>query len=185
MSTDPSGTRNPRSRSSRRGRKVRKVHRVVRHLDVWSVAKLAAVFVACAYVVSLVSGYLLWQAAERVGTIEGVEGFFEDAGGYDSFLIDGGVVFRTAVIVGLLLAALTVALSVVSAVLFNLISDLTGGVRMTVIDEDLIVAPARRRPAGDADRPAAREPNGSEAERRGPPRTAPLAEPGERRPADR
>jgi hypothetical protein len=95
------------------------------------------------------------------------------------------VVFRTALVVGLLLAALTVALAVVGAVLFNLISDLTGGVRMTVIDEDLIVAPARRRPAPDPDRPAAREPNGSEPEHRGPPRSAPIAESGERRPVDR
>ena len=33
---------------------------------------------------------------------------------------------------------------VLAALLFNLVSDLTGGIRMTVIDEDLIVAPARR-----------------------------------------
>jgi hypothetical protein len=134
-----------------RGRKVRKVHRVVRHLDVWSVAKLAAVFALCAYLVGMISGYLLWQAADRVGTIDGIEGFFEDAGGYDTFEILGDVVFRSAAIAGLLLAGLGVFVAVLGAVLFNLISDLTGGIRMTVIDEDLIVAPARRRtgpPAG-------------------------------------
>jgi hypothetical protein len=143
MSSDATSTRT--RRSPRRGRKVRKVHRVVRHLDVWSVAKLAAVFAVCGYVVGIVSGYLLWQAADRVGTIDGIEGFFEDAGGYDTFVLDGTIVFRTAVVVGLLLAALGVAAAVLGAVLFNLISDLTGGIRMTVIDEDLIVAPARRR----------------------------------------
>jgi len=153
MSSEPSATRN--RRSSRRGRKVRKVHRVVRHLGVWSVAKLAAVLSACAYLVGMVSGYLLWQAADRVGTIEGIEGFFEDAGGYDTFVLDGGVVLRAALVLGLLLAALSVAVAVLGAVLFNLISDLTGGIRMTVIDEDLIVAPARRRPEGvPAERPS-------------------------------
>jgi hypothetical protein len=146
MSSDPTPT--PNRRSSGRGRKVRKVHRVVRHLDVWSVAKLAAVLALCAYVVGMVSGFLLWQAADRVGTIEGIEGFFEDAGGYDTFVLDGSVVFQVSIVVGLLMAALFVAVSVLGAVLFNLISDLTGGVRMTVIDEDLIVAPARRRTNG-------------------------------------
>ena len=138
-----------RGRSSRRGRKVRKVHRVVRHLDVWSVAKVATLFAACGYVVGMISGYLLWRAADRVGTIDGIEGFFEDAGGYDSFEILGDVVFRSMAIAGLLLAGLTVFVAVLGAVLFNLISDLTGGIRMTVIDEDLIVAPARRRPSPD------------------------------------
>lgn len=169
MSTDPTGMRpspdatGPESspaaderrsapaptRSRRgRGRKVRKVHRVVRHLDIWSVAKVATAFALCAYVVGMISGYLLWQAADRVGTIEGIEGFFEDAGGYDRFEVLGDVVFRSAAIAGLLLAGLSVFGAVLGALLFNLISDLTGGIRMTVIDEDLIVAPARRRTGG-------------------------------------
>lgn len=135
-------------RRSRRNRKVRKVHRVVRHLEIWSVAKVAAIFAACTYVVALVSGYLLWRAADRVGTIDGIEGFFEDAGGYDRFQILGDVVFRSAAVIGLVLALLTVFLVVLAAVLFNLISDLTGGIRMTVIDEDLIVAPTPRRRSG-------------------------------------
>ncbi len=123
---------------------MRRVHRVVRHVEVWSVAKVALLFALCGYVVALVSGFLLWQAADRVGTIEGIEGFFEDAGGYDSFEILGGVVFRSSAVILAVLAAFSVFTWVLGAVLFNLISDLTGGIRMTVIDEDLIVAPARR-----------------------------------------
>ncbi len=146
-------------RTPRRGRKVRKVHRVVRHLDVWSVAKVATIFAACGYVVGMISGYLLWQAADRVGTIDGIEGFFEDAGGYDRFELLGDVVFRAAAIAGFLLAGLVVFVVVLAALLFNLISDLTGGIRLTVIDEDLIVAPARRRPDGPlAPAPAASSP---------------------------
>ncbi len=141
----------------RRKRKARRVHRVVRHLDVWSVTKLAAAFVACGYVVAMVSGYLLWRAADRVGTIDGIEGFLEDSASYDTFTINGGVVFRVAAVSGIVLAIVTVSVIVLGALLFNLISDLTGGVRMTVIDEDLIVAPARRpRPEADpARRPEA------------------------------
>ncbi|HSP04820.1 MAG TPA: DUF3566 domain-containing protein [Acidimicrobiales bacterium] len=165
------GTQAPAPSRSRRGRgrKVRKVHRVVRHLDIWSVAKLAAVFALCWYVVGMISGYLLWQAADRVGTIDGIEGFFEDAGGYDTFEILGDIVFRAAAVVGLLLAALGVFAAVLGALLFNLISDLTGGVRMTVIDEDLIVAPARRRTVAPGGPP--QTPNGQDSQSR-PDRTA-------------
>ena len=49
------------------------VHRVVRHVEVWSVAKVAAAFAACGYVIGMISGYLLWRAADRVGTIDGIE----------------------------------------------------------------------------------------------------------------
>jgi hypothetical protein len=183
MSTDPTGTRPspvapergsaegaprtaPAGSGSRRGRgrKVRKVHRVVRHLDIWSVAKVATVFALCGYIVSMISGYLLWQAADRVGTIDGIEGFFEDAGGYDSYEVLGGVVFRAAAVAGLLLTALWIFGAVLAALLFNLISDLTGGIRLTVIDEDLIVAPARR-PSG-APRDPAGPPNGPSTEAR-------------------
>lgn len=188
MSTDPRGMRPspdamgredtvddrrsapPAARTRRgRGRKVRKVHRVVRHLDIWSVAKVASVFALCGYVVGMISGYLLWQAADRVGTIEGIEGFFEDAGGYDRYEVLGDVVFRAAAVIGLLLAALWVFGAILGAVLFNLISDLTGGIRLTVIDEDLIVAPARR-PSG-APRSPDGPPNGPAADPR-PDRTA-------------
>lgn len=156
--SDPAAKRRPlpdprardKARPSRRKRKVRKVHRVVRHVEIWSVLKMSTAFAACGYVIAMISGFLLWQAADRVGTINGIEGFMEDSGGYDSFEILGGVVFRSAAVIGLVLAALAVFTTVLGAVLFNLISDLTGGVRMTVIDEDLIVAPVRRgqRPNG-------------------------------------
>lgn len=126
-----------------KGRKVRRVHRVIRHVEVWSVFKVTAAFAACGYVMVLVSGYLLWRAADRVGTIDGIEGFLEDAGGYDRFDLLGSTVFRVAAFGGLVLAAGMVAMAVLAAVLFNLISDITGGIRMTVIDEDLVVVPAR------------------------------------------
>ncbi|MDE0805055.1 MAG: DUF3566 domain-containing protein, partial [Acidimicrobiales bacterium] len=144
MATDPSGERvdggpaahrgaraGARKPPPRRRRKARMVHRVVRHVEVWSVVKVAIAFAACSYVIGMISGYLLWRAADRVGTIGGIEGFMEDSGGYDSFEIVGDVVFTTAVGAFAVLAVLFVAMAAVGALLFNLISDLTGGIRMT------------------------------------------------------
>lgn len=126
------------------------VHRVVRHVEVWSVVKMATAFAICGYIIGMISGYLLWRAADRVGTIDGIEGFLQDSGGYDGgFEILGGVVFVSTAIGFAILSMLFVAMATLGAVLFNLISDLTGGIRMTAIDEDLIVTPARR-PAPNA-----------------------------------
>lgn len=135
------------------GRKVRRVHRVIRHVEVWSVFKVTATLAACGYVMVLVSGYLLWRAADRVGTLDGVEGFLEDAGGYDRYELLGGTVFRVAAVGGIVVAAGFVAMAVLGTVLFNLISDITGGIRMTVIDEDLVVVPTRARRGAGAEPP--------------------------------
>ncbi len=147
------------------------MHRVVRHVEVWSVAKIATAFAVCGYVIGMISSYLLWRAADRVGTIDGIEGFMEDSGGYDSFEIVGSVVFQSAAVGYAILCALFVAMSALGAVLFNLISDLTGGIRITAIDEDLIVTPARR-PAPGASRrstPLTAEPPISESPTAEPP----------------
>ncbi len=158
MANEPSGLRGDSGTKGRQGardhdhrppprrrRKARLVHRVVRHVEVWSVVKIASAFAACGYVVGMISGYLLWRAADRVGTIDGIEGFFEDSGGYEGgFDILGSVVFQAAAVGLAVLSALFVAMAALGAVLFNLISDLTGGIRITAIDEDLIVTPARR-----------------------------------------
>ena len=119
------------------------MHRVVRHIEVWSVFKVAIPLFGVLYLISMVSGFLLWRAADEAGTISGLEGFLADATSTPDFEIFGDVVFRAAASLGAAVAFLGVIAAVLGAVLFNLLSDLTGGVRMTVIDEDLIVAPAR------------------------------------------
>ena len=140
-------------------------------------AKITTAFVACGYVVGMISGYLLWQAADRVGTLDGIEGFMEDSGSYETFEILGDVVFRAAAIVGVVLGLLLIAMVVLGVLLFNLVSDVTGGIRMTVIDEDLIVAPARRPETDPARRPEtdpARRPETDPARR---PETGPVRRP--------
>ena len=148
-----------RSRAPRRGqRRARRVHRVVHRIDVWSLAKVAGVYSLCGYIVAIVSGIVLWQGAKQLGTIEGIEGFMEDQGGYDSYVLDGGVVLVSAVFIGLVLAVLATVLISLGGVLFNLISDLTGGVRLTMIDEDLLVTPAGARRSAPSAAFAATEP---------------------------
>jgi len=116
--------------------RVRRVTRVVRHVDTWSVFKVALVFNVFFYAVALVSGVLLWQVAYATGTIDNIEKFFEGFG-WETFNFNGGQIFHNAWIAGLFVAVGLTGLAVLLATLFNLITDLVGGVRFSVLEEEV------------------------------------------------
>jgi hypothetical protein len=128
----------PTSRSSGRPR-MRRVTRVVRDIDVWSVFKVGVIFHLVLFVVALVAVTLLWSVANSTGTIDNVENFFESFG-WESFSFDGSALFGNFVAFGLLAAILGTALWVVGAVMFNLITELVGGVRVTVLEEEVVLS---------------------------------------------
>jgi hypothetical protein len=128
-----------RERPFRRGPRprVRRVTRIVRHVDTWSVFKVALVFNIFLYATLLTSGVLLWQVAESTGTLENIEKFFESFG-WETFTFDGEEIFRNAWVGGLFLMVGLTGLAVLSATLFNLITDLVGGVRFSVLEEEVL-----------------------------------------------
>lgn len=131
-----------------RGRRprVRKVTRTVRHLDPWSVFKVALVFSLCLYGVLLTSGVLIWNVASTTGTVANVERWFTQFG-WESFELDGAEIFRNAWVAGLFAAVGLTGAAVLVATLFNLVSDMVGGVRLTVLEEEVVertAGPSRR-----------------------------------------
>jgi hypothetical protein len=127
---------------SRRPR-VRRVTRVVRHLDTWSVFKVALVFNLVLYVVGLTAGVLLWNVAYSTGTIDNIENFFEQFG-WESFEFRGGELYHNLWVAGLFVAVGLTGLAVLIATLFNLITDLVGGVRVTVLEEEVVARAGSR-----------------------------------------
>lgn len=125
--------------------RVRRVTRVVRHLDPWSVFKVAAMFNLAAYVVTLTSGVMLWRVADSTGTLDNVERWFTQFG-WETFELDGGEVYHNAWTLGLFAVVALTGLAVLLATLFNLISDLVGGVVVSVLEEEVVAvdAPASR-----------------------------------------
>ena len=79
---------------------MRKVTRVVRHVDPWSVFKVAMVFNLVLYGVLLTAGVLLWNVAYATGTVDNLERFFESFG-WSEFEFDGGAIYHSAWIAGL------------------------------------------------------------------------------------
>lgn len=127
----------------RRRMRVRRVRRTIRHIDPWSVFKISVILFSCMYVAVMAAGVLLWRAAEESGIVDRFESFLIEVGVFETFDIQGETLFRSASVIGVVGVAAASAMAVITAILFNLISDLTGGVRVTVLEEDL-GRPARR-----------------------------------------
>ena len=129
------------ARSNRRLR-ARRVRRLVRHVEPWSVLKVSLVLYFCAWAIMLFVGVTLWNLAVNSGLIAEVESFVVELFALQSFKINPDQIFRVAAVGGLVLVLAGSGLTVLGAVLFNLISDVTGGVRLTVVEEET----ARPRP---------------------------------------
>jgi ethanolamine transporter EutH len=118
-------------------RRVRRVTRILREIDPWSVFKVAIVFHFVLYIVVMVSLVLLWNVANATGTINNIENFLESFG-WDSFEFKGGELFRNVWILGLFAVVLATGIWVLLAVVFNLITELVGGIRVSVLEEEVV-----------------------------------------------
>lgn len=112
---------------------VRRRTRVVRHIDPWSVFRVALAAHLVLYLVLLLAGVLLWNVASATGTIDNVERFMESFG-WETFEFDGSELFHQAWLLGLFAVVGLTGLAVLMAATFNLITDLVGGIRVTVIE---------------------------------------------------
>ena len=144
--------------------RARKVRRLVRHIEPWSVLKISLIFYFCLWVIFLIAGVILWSLAVGSGMIDNVESFLEEILALDSFEFNGDQIFRASALGGLVLVVAGSGFTVLVAVLFNLISDITGGMRITVVEEETArPRPKRTRPrrGPGARRPTQAIPSGS------------------------
>ena len=126
------------STSPKSAPRVRRVTRVVRDIDPWSVFKIGLIFHFVIYLIALVALVLLWSVASATGTIDNIQQFMKSFG-WESFQFNGGQLFFNVMILGLLAVVLGTALWVLAATIFNLITDLVGGIRVTVLEEEVVV----------------------------------------------
>jgi hypothetical protein len=119
----------------------RKVRRVIRHIDPWSVLTFSVVFHVCLFGALLLAGSLVWSAASASGTIDNIESFIRDLGDYETWEIQGDAVLRAGFIIAGMMTLASTVMVVLLTVVFNLISDLIGGIRITVIEEEVHTVP--------------------------------------------
>lgn len=137
----------------------RRVRRVLRKIDTFSLAKMAFLFHLCLALVVVVAGLLLWTVADGQGLIDQLEKTISTNLQLDAFTIEGEVLFRSAVALAVLFALLGSGMWILGAFLFNLLSDLVGGVQVWVLEEVLFDQEQEEEDALVTDRP---EPPGLE-----------------------
>lgn len=118
--------------------RIRRVTRVIRDIDPWSVFKVGLIFHFVVYLILLLASVLLWSVASATGTIDNIEQFLKSFG-WESFEFKGGQLFVNVMILGLFGVILATAVLVLVATIFNLITDLVGGIRVTVLEEEVVV----------------------------------------------
>jgi hypothetical protein len=115
-----------------RGRRTR---RVVRKVDVWTVFKMSLLFYLCVFLVLLIAGIVLWNIADAFNVIHSVEKFIRSLFDLAKFTFHPDVVLESAALGGLILVLMGTGANVLIAVLYNLISDVVGGVQFIVLEE--------------------------------------------------
>lgn len=116
----------PRARASRV---------VLKRLDPWSVLKVSLLFNLSLFLILLVSMVLLWAAATSIGVVGNIEGFM-DSIGFTDFTFEAAELLRGAALGGAVLVVAGTFGNVVMAVLYNLISEVVGGFRITLGEDD-------------------------------------------------
>jgi hypothetical protein len=110
--------------------------RTLRQIDPWSVLRLSLLFYLCVLLVLLVAGIVLWNIASVFGVLHNFEKFIRQLFDLQSFTLHPVVALEAFALGGVLLVLLGTAVNVIAACLYNLISDVAGGVRVTVVEEE-------------------------------------------------
>jgi hypothetical protein len=146
-------------------------HRL-RHIGPWSVVKVAALFYFCLFLTFVVAIVLLWNVGRSTETIDQFEGFVTRLGAYgtctpegdlkpgtaferdddcpdgevliDGFKLQDATLFRVVFFGGVIIVVGGTLSTVLLTVLFNLLNDVTGGIRYTTIREPVGGSPPER-----------------------------------------
>ena len=125
-------------RRSTARREARRERRVVYGVELWSVLKVSLLFYLCAWGVFLLAGAILWNVANSQGYVTRFENFILEIFNYESFTINGEELFRWYLWVGLFSVLILTVITVVMCLLYNLISVVVGGIRVTLVEEETV-----------------------------------------------
>lgn len=113
----------------------RRVIRIVRHVQLWSVFKVALLGGLVFYAIFLIATGIGWSLANATGQVHHVEQFMRQIG-FDNWSFNGAQLFRGVALLGALLLTLGSVLITLGAAIVNLIAEATGGIRFTVIETE-------------------------------------------------
>lgn len=98
--------------------------------------RFSVLFYASLLVVFVVAAVLLWAVASVTGVVDNIETFIKELFALDSFNFVAIDLLLGVVLGGAVLVVLGTGLNLLMAVLYNLVSDVVGGIEITVLEED-------------------------------------------------
>lgn len=143
--TTPPAAANPAAPQPLKTGKPRRTRLVVRRVDPWSVLKFSLLFSICLLVVFVVAVAALYFALDSLGIFDSVNDFVRDitqtgpegqpTGGFD-VTFSAGKVIGGAAVIGAINVVIITAISTLGAFLYNLCSDIVGGIELTLAERD-------------------------------------------------
>lgn len=107
---------------------------VIRKVGPWSVLKFSLLFYSCVMLVVLLALAILYGILGAVGALDSVTRLTRDLFSDQSFEIHGSWIFSRLALVGAAMVVLWSLINVFVAFLYNLISDVVGGVEVTLTE---------------------------------------------------
>jgi hypothetical protein len=142
---------------------VRRVRRIIRKIDPWTALKVSAILWAVVAIAMVLGGVIFWSVFERAGIPQRLTEFMVEI-----TLIDEGAqpfanveqFFRVMVFGSVVWWVMATGATVAAAIVYNLVSDVVGGIEVVVLEETLNPVPM---PAQVLHPPVDYKPNGSAA----------------------
>ncbi|MCD0482215.1 DUF3566 domain-containing protein [Streptacidiphilus sp. ASG 303] len=149
--TPPRGTRTGGTAAPRRSAaaagpasaRTRKARLRVTKVDPWSVMKVSFLLSIALGVVTIVASCVLWMVLDGIGVFDSVGGTLKDVTGSDSSqgfdlqsFLSFGKTFMFSTIIAVVDVVLLTALATLGAFIYNTVADFTGGVEVTLAEEE-------------------------------------------------
>jgi hypothetical protein len=105
---------------------------VLRKVGPWSVLKISFLFYLCVMAVIIGAMMILYAILGAIGALDSLTRLIRDLFADQSFEINGGWLFSRGLLIGLALVALWTLINVFIVFLYNLLSDVVGGIEVTL-----------------------------------------------------
>lgn len=123
---------------------VQRVRRVLRKIDPWTVLKVSLVFNAIMALVSVLGTIIFWSVFVNAGIPERINELALLIGLENGITLDGPTYFRVVLLLAVAGTIMLTGFFTLAAVVYNLISDLVGGVEVIVLEETSVPQTAAR-----------------------------------------
>lgn len=123
------------------GRVPRRTSLQLQRLEPWSVLKLSLVLSVAGFLAWMVAVGVLYGVLAGMGVWDQLNGTYSDLTSVNNpqggaALISGGRVFGVALVIGLVNIVLMTALATIGSLIYNIATDLVGGVEVTLSEPD-------------------------------------------------